>query len=285
MPPAARPEPEDMMTSMLHAWRELDGASHRAELYRMWHLAASAGFTVPRALESVGARQSEAVERTRRWLLDDARRGRSVQESVLRANAPFTGFERGLLSLGSESGRLDDTLRLLADFHERRQRAMLAVRKRLAYPLFTAICASFIAPVPLLVTGHAAAYLSVALAAVAFWLFAGGAVVHWAAARHARAPAHVRARLARALATAVQAGLPLDRALRLSVDAADDPYIRRFVGALDDRRLATQPLAQSLSGCPHLGPEFLAVVANAERTGDFSGTLSRLADLYEDGFR
>ncbi|HUH13612.1 MAG TPA: type II secretion system F family protein, partial [Longimicrobiales bacterium] len=91
-------------------------------------------------------------------------------------------------------------------------------------------------------------------------------------------------RMARALATAVAAGLPLPRAVRLAADASANPDIRAFVGALGEQRLATASIGDSLAGCPHLTPELAAVLATAERTGDF-GPLARLATMYEDGFR
>jgi type II secretory pathway component PulF len=53
---------------------------------------------------------------------------------------------------------------------------------------------------------------------------------------------------------------------------------------VDEHGLATASLSESLAGCPHLTPEFVAVLATAEHTGDFT-PLRRLAELYEDGFR
>ncbi|MDB4887509.1 MAG: hypothetical protein JWN79_2947, partial [Gemmatimonadetes bacterium] len=92
-------------------------------------------------------------------------------------------------------------------------------------------------------------------------------------------------RLARTLGTAIEAGLPLGRALRLAAAASGDAGIERYVGTIPERTLDTQPLVASLAGCPRITPELRAVLANAERTGDFTGTLARLADLYEDGSR
>ena len=63
-----------------------------------------------------------------------------------------------------------------------------------------------------------------------------------------------------------------------------DPEIRAFVHRYSEQQLATQSIGASLAGCPHLTPEFVAILSTAEQTGDFSG-LAKLADLYEDGFR
>lgn len=273
------------MSSLPDAWRQLDDSRHRAAFYRQWQLATAAGFTVPRAMESVGISESATVEASRLALLDGTRAGRDVGAIVRSPAAPFPEFDAALLALGDETGRLEGTLRLLGDYHERRQRWMLAVRKRLAYPLFTGLATTVIAPVPLLVAGRAGAYAITVLLGCAGWMLFGGGIVHAAARRFAREPRLVRARLARGLSIAVEAGLPLDRALRLAAAASGDDRIREFVGRLGARQVGTQPLADSLERCPGLAPEFLAILGNAERTGDYAGTLVRLADLYDDGFR
>jgi type II secretory pathway component PulF len=273
------------MSSLPDAWRQLDDSRHRAAFYRQWHLAAAAGFTVPRAMESAGTSESHAVEASRLALLQGTRARRTITSVVQSPAAPFPPFDAALLSLGDETGRLDQSLRLLGEYHERRQRWMLAVRKRLAYPMFTGLAATVIAPFPLVVAGRLGAYAVTVLLGCGSWMLYGGGIVHAAARRFAREPRLVRARLARGLAIAVEAGLPLDRALPLAAAASGDDRIRDAVNGLGARRLATQPLTVSLERCPGLTPEFLAILGNAERTGDFTGTLVRLADLYDDGFR
>jgi type II secretory pathway component PulF len=97
-------------------------------------------------------------------------------------------------------------------------------------------------------------------------------------------PALVRARLARALATSIEAGMPLERALRLSANASGSDEVRRHVGRDGEREMSMRSIVMTLAGCPHLTPDFLAVVDTAECTGNFAA-LTRLAELYEDGFR
>ena len=157
--------------------------------------------------------------------------------------------------------------------------------KQMAYPMYTLLFAVFIAPLSLLFFGHALAYLAIVVTGVAGLLFSGGAIVLAFANRYGRKPALVRARLARALATAVEAGLPLGRAIRLAADASADPAVQKYVQSIDERTLSGQPIATTLSNCPHMTPDFLAVLQVAERTGEFSGSIGRLAAQYEDGFR
>lgn len=266
------------------AFRELDDARHRAEFYRMWTTAHDAGFPYSKALETIGERQSSRTEEARRWLLEGTRRGRDLAELVRRGGGRFEDFERSLLTWGEETGHLDDALRLLGDFYQKKHALMLWVKKQLAYPLLTALLACFIAPFPLLFFGHAGAYLVAALSGVAILLLASKGIVMALAARYGRKPALARARMARALATAIEAGLPVQRAVRLAVDASANPAIRSYVAAIDERRLSTTSIGDTLARCPHVTPELAATVATAESTGDFSA-LTRLAELYEDGFR
>lgn len=269
---------------MLSAFRALDDGRHRAELYRMWATAHDAGFSYPKALETMGERPSPRTEAARRWLLEGARQGRDLADLVRSGGDRFEDFERSLLTWGEETGHLDDALRLLGDFYTKKHELMLHVKKKLAYPLVTALVACFIAPLPLLVFGNGVAYVAGALTGVAVLLLASRGIVLGLAARYGRKPPLARARMAGALATAIQAGLPVQRAVRLAADASANPEIRAYVGAIDDRRLSTTSIGETLARCPHVTPEFAATVATAERTGDFA-MLTRLAELYEDGFR
>lgn len=272
------------MTSMLSALGALDDSRHRAEFYRMWRAGYAAGFTHPKSLETMGPRQSAPTEMARRWLIDGTTKGRGITELLRTGGARFEDFECALLTLGDESGSLDRSLILLGDFYTKKHQLMQWVKKKMAYPLFTSIAACFIAPFPLMFAGHTGAYLVAVVGGVSLLLGAAGGIIAAVAAFYGRKPPLVRARMARALTTAIEAGLPLPRALRLAADASASPEIREFVQRQSESQLANRSIGASLTGCPHLAPEFVAILDTAERTGDFS-PLGRLAELYEDGFR
>lgn len=250
----------------------------------MWQSGTAAGFTIPQSLEAMGHRPAQRIEAFRTRLLHGTRRGEGIGQLVRSGHPRPDAFESAILTLGDECGRLEESLRLLADYHSRKHRLMLAVRKKMAYPLFTALFATLIAPIPLLVSGRTQAYLVTVVAGLALWLLAGGAVVRVVLQRYARSPALVRARLARALATAIEAGLPLGRAARLAADATASTDVMQFMRTVSERSLSTQPLRVTLSRCPHITPDFLGALEVAEATGDFR-LITRLAAMYEDGFR
>ena len=273
-----------MMSSTLTAFRSLDDSRHRAEFYRMWRTGYSAGFTHPTSLDTMGPRQSPLVEDARQWRLAGTRRGRGIEELVRAGGRRFEDFERALLPLGEETGTLDDTLRLLADFFTRKHTLMLWVKKQMAYPFFTAILACFVAPFHLFYFGYVRAYFVAAFSGVAVLLLSAGGLVLAVSRFYGRKPPLARARMARALATAIEGGLPLGRAIRLAADASANDAIRAFVARQGERQLSGRSISESLAGCPHLTPEFAAIIETAERTGDFSA-VTRLAELYEDGFK
>lgn len=266
------------------AWRTFDDSRDRAEFYRMWRTGYAAAFTHPKTFETMGPRAHVRVEELRQWLLSGTQRGRDVAELVRSGATRFEDFERALLPLGEESGTLDHMLRILADFYMKKYKLMLWVKKKMAYPFFTALFACLIAPLQLLLFGHERAYFVIAGSGIVAILLGANLIVAAVAAHYGRKPALARARMARGLATAIEAGLPLGRAVRLAAEASANADIRAFVAAKTEQQLTGGTIAASLGGCPHLTPDFIAVLQTSERTGDF-GAVARLAELYEDGFR
>jgi type II secretory pathway component PulF len=263
------------LNAIIVAMRTLDDGRHRAEFYRMWRAGYSAGFTHPKSLEVMGPRGSKITETIRNWILDGTKKGRGLAELVRTGAAPFEDFERALLTSGEESGRLDDALRLLGDFYTAKHKLMLWVKKKMAYPFFTLLAACFIAPFPLFWFGHTALYVLSAFGGVALLLLYSASIVAAVAASHGRQPPMARARLA---------GLTLPRALRLAADASANPQIRNYIMGRREADLAARPVGETMSACPHMTPDFIAILKTAERTGDWT-PVNRIAELYEDGFR
>ncbi|MBI2407873.1 MAG: type II secretion system F family protein [Gemmatimonadetes bacterium] len=273
------------MPSFLSAYRALDDGRHREEFYRMWRAAVHAGLTNEFALRTIGPRGAPHVEEMRDWLLDGARRGQRVTYLVRTGGKRFEPMERALLVLGEETGTFEEALQLLARFYQSKHRLILWIKKQMAYPMFTAICMVFIAPFPLLYFGQTAAYIGFVTTGCIAWVTAGGSFLIAAAERYGKRPPLVRARFARALATGVEAGLPLPRAIRLAAEAANDPNLTAFVNGMDEHQLAAGGLHETFSGAPHMTADLIGALAVADRTGDFTTTLRKIADLYEDGFR
>ncbi len=273
------------MPSFIAAYRALDDGRHREEFYRMWRAAVHAGLTNEHALKTIGRRGAPHVEEMRDWLLDGARRGQRVTYLVRTGGKRFEPMERAILVLGEETGTFEEALHLLAQFYQSKHKLILWIKKQMAYPMFTALCMVFIAPFPLLYFGQTLAYVGFVTTGCVAWITSGGSFLMMMAQRYGARPELVRARFARALATGVEAGVPLPRAIRLAAEAAADPALSAFVNRMDEHQLAADGLHETFAAAPHMSADMIGVLAVADRTGDFTNTLRKLADLYEDGFR
>ena len=197
------------------------------------------------------------------------------------APGPPVPFEAALVALGKESGKLEDCLRLLADYFAAEDRMVLLVLRRAAYPMTVALAATFIAPLPLAFAGGTGAYLVTVGAGLALWLMAGGSLLQGVTNHYLAQPRYVIGRLLRALTFAVEAGLPLSRAALLAAEASGDAGVAAHVRRVGPRAAAVQPLAATFRGCPHVDATILAAMAVADVSGDYTGALKKRAELLE----
>lgn len=186
----------------------------------------------------------------------------------------------GFLKLGEESGGLEENLGLLGRYFETEHKRMLWVKKKMSYPMMNVLAGIGIAPFPVLFFGDAVRYFTTVGIELVLAMAFGGALLRIVARRYRNRPKVARARLCRALAIAVEAGLPMD----LGVQAADDASLTEHLARLPAAARANQTLADTLAGWSRLTPDMQQVLGVADQTGDYTNTLKRLADLYDDGF-
>jgi type II secretory pathway component PulF len=241
------------VTTLLAAHRAVGEAKRRASFYRSWGLAYETGVTH----------------------LTDLKRP---------PDATLEPFERALLALGEETGSLDRSLRLLGDWYEGQHKLLRKLWAKSAYPLFLTLFAAVTLPLPAAVLGNTNLYLSLSVPGVLLWWFFGGALVYLPARFAAGRGKWVRARLARAIATAMEAGAPLDRVIDLAVAAAANAELKRCVERVPPGKRRTQPLSQTFKGCPHVPAELLGAMQVAESSGNWHNSVGRMGELYEDGF-
>jgi type II secretory pathway component PulF len=270
------------MTTIGDARQAVADAAARAELYRLWYAGQRMGATHPHILEMMGVLgRAPVVEELRSNLLEGTRQRRTIT-SVLKQNARLTApFERAILIFGEESGTFEQSLSSLIGHFKAEHRLLQKIWSKLTYPMITSLAAIFIAPLPLLFVNRSGAYGLIVIAGVLVWYGFGGAVITGLAAKYAAHREFVLARLARALATGVEAGLPLDRVVTLAVQSTSHPEISAHVSRIPAQHLATQSLSETFEGCAVIPAELKAALRVAEVSGDFSGALRKLADLYD----
>jgi type II secretory pathway component PulF len=272
------------MTTISHARQAVADAAARAEFYRLWHAGQRMGATNAHILEMMGPRATSAVVEQLRMALLEGAQQRAEVTAVVAANPKLVQpFEGALLSFGEESGSLEQSLKALIAHFKAEHRMLVRIWSSLTYPLITSLAMIFIAPLPLLAAGQGRAYLISVGVGVARWYGLGGGVIVALAASYSNRRDFVLARLARAMAAGVEAGLPLDRVVVLSAEATGHPQIKAHVARFSARDLATQPLSETFAGCAVIPGEMAAAMHVAEASGDFSGSLRKLADLYDSG--
>jgi len=229
------------------AFKAIRSGRDKAAWYRMWHLRQRAGLAWPAG--------------TSPW-----------------AQRPF---ETALVALAKESGKLEDILRLLADYFNAEDKMVLKVVQKATYPMFVALAAAVIGPLPLAFTSGVGPYVLTAGAGVALWVAAGGSLLMGMIDRYLNKERYVRGRLLRALTFGIEAGLPLGRAASLAAESSGNAEVVAHVKRVGGAALASQSLAKTFAGCPCLPGHAIAAMEVAEASGDFTGTLRRMADLEE----
>jgi type II secretory pathway component PulF len=197
-----------------------------------------------------------------------------------RAPGTPVAFETALVELGGESGKLEDCLRLLADYFAAEDRMIQRLLARMSYPMLVLLVGCVIGPLQLAVMGHVTAYFVLAGSGLALLALGGGSLLMGALQWYLNQPKYVLGRLLRALTFAIEAGLALGRAAQLAADATGNAAVIAHVRART-RQAGIQPLAQTFAGCPHVPPHALAALEVAEATGDYTNTLRRMAELTE----
>ena len=270
-----------MSITLLGALSELDAPRYRAELYRAWVTANSAGLSHTAALEALGASGSSVTEEARRYLLVGVQQGKSVASLVKARPNLFDALEAEVLTAGEENDALPQCLRLLADAYSREFKRMNGIRLLMGYPIFLGVAFSFAAALPGLHRGWRPYVVAVGVLLTAL-LMLGGIMIALIAGAMSSGAAMTRVRFARALAVTLAAGIPLGRAVRLSVDASRSAGLKAHIAARSDRELATTPRAKLFEGCRGIPPAMLTQMSIADATGDYVHSMRRYADQLEE---
>ena len=271
-----------MSLTLPGALREMDEGRHRAELYRGWDAGLAAGFAHHVSLDQIGRIRSRPTEAVRRHLIIGSQQGRTVASLVRARPKLFAPFDAAILVACEESGAFANSLRLLADHYARDYRRMLRIRSQMAYPIFFGVVASFVLGLPFLDRGGWRAYLAAIGGFLLAFMLMGGLPVSIIAGLASGARRFARARFVRTLVTALEAGLPRGRSVRLAVDASGSAELLQHVARRSERELATVPLAELFAACGTVSASLLSQMAVADAAGDYLNTLKRYAEGMAD---
>jgi type II secretory pathway component PulF len=271
-----------MSFTILGALRSLDASRHRAELYRAWNTGLGAGIPANLVLEQMGPIPFPSVEEVRRYLVVGLGQGKSITALVSARPKLFAPFEGAVLAAGDQSGTLDRSLRLLTDYFAAETRKRLKARDALLYPIFLGLVACFGLPFVLMHKSPVERYSKAIVLLLAAFLLLGGTLISALASVLLNTNSRTRTRFASILASMLEAGLPVGRAVRLAVDASGNRGLQAHIGKRTERELSTTPLAELFDGCEEVPAELMGQMSVADATGDYTGTLVAYARALEE---
>lgn len=262
-----------MSFTVLGSLRNLDESRHRAELYRAWSTGLAAGLTSNVVLDQMGEIAFPSVEESRRYLVVGTGQGKSVTALVKARPKLLAPFEGAVLAAGDESGSLNQSLQLLTNYYASEFKRALKIRNAMLYPVFLGLVASFGLPFVVLHKSPMKTYVTAIVVLLVAFLLAGGVFISMIASFLLNTPAASRARFSRVLAATIEAGIPLGRAVRLSVDASGNRGLLEHIKKRSERELSTTPLAKLFEGCAEVPSALLSQLMIADATGDYKGTV------------
>jgi type II secretory pathway component PulF len=281
--------------------------SRRAEFYHQLAQLTSAGLGVIAALDQISRRPpARSFSGPVRQLVRQLEQGYTVSEAARGVHGWLPELDVALMHAGEESGRLDASFRLLADYYGDRARVARQVLTDLLYPLALLHFAVFILPFPaLFLTGDWMRYLAQILGVLLPLYAITAGIVYAGQSRHGErwraviehilrgvpllgTARHCLAlsRLAAALEALLSTGVMITTAWELAGSACGSPRLRRTVAGWRPLIEGGQTPSELVTAS-RLFPElFASQYTSGEISGKLDETLRRLAEYYrEEGTR
>ena len=288
-------------------------AGARSALYQELSALLGAGLPLDRALSLLTDERPDAAVALAA-VLSGVREGLGLADSLEKAGAGLSAFERAAIASAETSATLPAMLARLAEHLEASEKIRSDIRSALVYPCFVlglgalvaAVMLGYIAPLTtrtlldagialppssqMLVTGaRAVVFVLLPIAAV---LFAAFGAARWRASRSEAfavrfdrfllslpwaGPARLLAaqRFADLLGTLVESGLTVPGALPLSGAGTGHPYLAASIAAATDRIRAGAAPFEALSSVPYVG----AFLSQWLRVGEAGGCLPQMLSV------
>lgn len=280
----------------------------RSEYYHQLGAMLAAGMPVRQSLETL--RKSPPSTSLRPGIqntLLHLEQGFTFTESVMRGDASIPSFDVALIAAGEKSGRLDQCLRLLAEYYRSRAEIIRQAASQCAYPVLILHVAIGLAPIQRLVLqGDVAGYLGVVAAGLLpvygtvlllIYLCQGAKGETWrailegiwdkvpllGAARRNLA----LARLSMSLEALLSAGVPILQSWPLAALASGSTRLRKSTASwMPMAEDQGHPPGEIIAGLGDYPEMFANLYATGEKTGTLDDTLKRLHRHYqEEGMR
>jgi len=270
------------------------------QFYFQLYTMLSAGVTIRECLHTLAGQHGGRAGRYFREAADDVQSGKLLSGAFARRPWVFGRFAIAMLEAGETSGRMDDNIRLVAEQIEAFRRVRTKVITALLYPVILLHLGPLILGVPLLFGAHGSvgAFLTAVflkfllpIYIVAFILFVAHQVLRTTAVYSELilglfifggvAKKSALSRFSRALASLYDAGIPLARAVEISVQSAENGGIRKAITDATAGLHSGESFAQAMQSARHVPPMVKNMLATGEHSGSLGSMLRKIADFYE----
>ena len=270
--------------------------------YRQFTYMLRAGMNIYEAAESIGRKtRNRTLRRVAAEIAEAARRGEPPLPVMYRWPCAFPPFVRSLVSVGHDTGMLEETFKRIADFYDRAYNLEMLWRIETFYAKILLLGILLIPNIPALILGGFSAYVHAVLPWILrLGLSLVGLLLGWRALRllpgFAEAVDHLKlvlpwfgsivrrsavSRWARALAMMMEAGVPVTRAVRESAGAAGNVALEQSIARRAEMLDAGQPLSVVMHDAGRIPEQVVDMVATGERSGNIAGMLDAAAEYYE----
>ena len=266
----------------------------RAMLHRALYRATEAGMVADTAVSTVAELGDRDVAKRLKQAGNSINKGRSYS-AALSNYGLLTRFDLALLHAGEAAGHISHMHKMLADRYDSQFLRRSRLRVRMNVPVFTAILAMFVIPLPQL--------FSSAISLMEYFMRSAGLiavlVVLWKVLikfyrqyeMHGWPPfitrtlelvplfrkwllTSARAEILENLAVLIEAGVPFQQALATCRECADDEYSRRLLEHACRNAVDGAPAAQSLADAKLVDlREGYAIVSTGEAAGKLPESL------------
>ncbi len=281
-----------------------------------------AGIPITRAISGI----LESVEnplliKALRDILEQLESGRSLSVSCARHPRVFSNLYISMIQVGENTGKLEETFALMADYIDRNRRITQNIKTALRYPTTVVIAitiamgivnlfvipkfASFFEANQLELPWQTLVLLNTSRFLVNYWLFCGAAlIVAFFGFRHyintpngrykwhhfiVRAPLigeilhrSFMARFARSFAMAYSAGVPIVQAMGVISRSVGNDFISSHVDSMREGIERGEALTRTAHRTGMFTPVVMQMFAVGEEAGNLDEMMSFIADFYEE---
>ena len=279
----------------------------RAELYYQISQLVTAGIGLVAAVEQLAKHPpSRSYRQPLQRLVEKIHGGATFTDALRSTSGWLPQFDLALIDAGERSGRIDNCLRVLADYYQARAKLAKQAISAMMYPVFLIHFAAlvFCVIVPWAASGFSASlnglFLRAALAVFPLYLLLAlgvyslqsrhgerwrslvETVLHFVPILGAARRALVLSRLSLALEALISAGVGIIEAWKLAADATASPAIRRTVAAWGPEFALGHAPALLVDRCGKFPDLFVNFYTTGETTGKLDESLHRLRVYYEE---